>query len=168
MPDSTRSRFLPPERDDVTKGHGQIETRAIQTRAVAPGELSFPHVAQVARVDRRREFPDGKIETETGFVLTSRTIAQLDAPALGASLRAHWGIENALHYRRDRTYDEDRGQLQNRGTARVLASLRNLAIAARHHLAPRCKFQRSRTLPQVHRRLAAKPGPAIALLIKPW
>jgi hypothetical protein len=119
-------------------------------------------------VDRRREFPDGKIETETVFVLTSRAVAQLDADALAAALRAHWGIENALHHRRDRTYDEDRCQLQNRGTAQVLASLRNLAITARHHLAPRRKRQRSRTLPQMHRHLAAKPGSAIALLLKPW
>ena len=54
-------------------------------------------------MDRRREFPDGKIETETVFVLTSRAVAQLDADALAAALRAHWGIENSLHHRRDRT-----------------------------------------------------------------
>lgn len=135
---------------------------------MAPGELAFPHLAQVARVDRRRELTDGKIETETIFVISSRARAQLDESALGTALQAHWSIENALHYRRDRTYDEDRCQLQNRGTAHVLASLRNLAIAARHYLAPRCRRQRSRTLPQMHRRLAAKPGPALALLTKPW
>lgn len=152
----------------MTKGHGRIETRAIQARAVHPGELPFPHVAQVARVDRRREFPDGKIETETVFALTSRAPAQLGELALGAALQAHWGIENALHYRRDRTYDEDRCQVRDRNTAQVLASLRNLAIAARHHLAPRCKRQRSRTLPQMHRRFAAKPHRAIPLLTQPW
>ena len=133
-----------------------------------PGELPFPHVAQVARVDRRREFPDGKVETETAFALSSRAPALLGELALGAALQAHWGIENAVHYRRDRTYDEDRCQVRHRATAQVLATLRNLAIAARHHLAPKCKRQRDRTLPQMHKRLAAKPARALALLIKPW
>ncbi len=138
------------------------------TRALAPGDLPFPHVAQVARIERRREFPDGRLEEETVFALSSRAVEQLDAAALGAALRAHWGIENALHYRRDRTYDEDRHQLVQRGTAHVMASLRNLAIAARKHLAGRCQRLRDRTLPQMHRRLAAKPHLAIALLTKPW
>jgi hypothetical protein len=140
----------------------------VQARAVRPGERPFPHVAQVARVDRERLFPDGRKETETVFVLSSRSPDALGELALGAALRAHWAIENALHYRRDRTYDEDRSQTPHRGTAHVMASLRNLAIAARHHLAPQCKRKRSRTLPQMHRRLAAKPQFAIALITQPW
>jgi hypothetical protein len=135
---------------------------------VRPGELPFPHVAQVARVDRARLFPGGRKETETVFALSSRSPDALGELALGAALRAHWAIENALHYRRDRTYDEDRAHTRHRGTAQVMASLRNLAIAARHHLAPHCKRQRSQTLPQMHRRLAAKPHLAIALLTQPW
>jgi hypothetical protein len=137
-------------------------------RAVAPGELPFPHLAQVARIDRRREFTDGRIETETVFALSSRAPSALGERALGTAIRHHWGIENALHYRRDRTYDEDRSQVPTRSTAQVMASLRNLAIAARHHLAPRCARQRARTLPQMHRHLAAKPHLAIALIVKPW
>jgi len=140
----------------------------VVTRAVAPGELPFPHVAQVARIERRREFTDGRIEEETVFALSSRAVEQLDAAALGAALRAHWGIENALHHRRDRTYDEDRHQVRRHGTAHVMASLRNLTIAARKHRSARCPRQRDRTLPQMHRRLAAKPHLAIALLTKPW
>lgn len=137
-------------------------------RAVEPGELPFPHVAQVARIDRRREFPDGTVQTEAVFALSSRGTAALGELALGAAVRLHWGIENALHYRRDRTYDEDRSQVPTRSTAQIMASLRNLAVAARHHLAPSCPTQRARTLPQMHRRLAAKPQRAVALLVKPW
>lgn len=138
------------------------------SRAVEPGELPFPFVAQVARIDRRREFADGRIEEETVFAVSSRACAQLPAPALGEALRGHWSIENALHHRRDRTYDEDRHQVARRGTAHVMASLRNLCIAARRHLAGGCRRQRDRTLPQLHRRLAARPHLALALLTKPW
>lgn len=138
------------------------------TRAVKPGELPFPHVAQVARIERRREFADGRIEEETVFALSSRAVERLDAAALGAALRAHWSIENALHHRRDRTYDEDRHQVVRHGTAHVMACMRNLAITVRKHLALRCKRQRDRTLPQMHRRFAAKPHLALAYLTKPW
>ncbi len=137
-------------------------------RAVASGELPFPHVAQVARIDRRRECADGTVHTESVFALSSRGVEALDALALGEAVRQHWGIENALHYRRDRTYDEDRCPILHRGTAQVLASLRNLAIAVRHLLEPSCARQRARTLPQMHRRLAAKPHLAVALIVKPW
>lgn len=138
------------------------------SRAVEPSEVPFPHVAQVARIDRRRELRNGKVEEETVYVLSSRTIEQLDAKSLAKALRAHWGIENSLHYRRDRTYDEDRHQVKKRGTAQVMASLRNLAIALRKHIAPSCKRHRDRTLPQMHRRFASKPHLAIPFLTKPW
>jgi len=135
---------------------------------VRSAQLPFPHVAQAARVDRRRELPNGSIQTETIFAITSRAPDQLGELALGAALRAHWGIENLVFYRRDRSYDEDRCHIRNRATAQIMASLRNLAIAARHRLAQSCQRQRSRTLPQMHRRLAAKPQRAIALIVQPW
>lgn len=168
VPGFSQSRLFPPERSVCEKGHGRIEIRAIYARAVRSDQLPFPHIAQVARIDRLRDFLDGTTETETVFAITSRAPDRLGELALGAALRSHWAIENGLHYRRDRTYDEDRHQIRNRATAQVLASLRNLAIAARHFLAPSCKRQRSRTLPQMHRRMAAKPQRALALITKPW
>ena len=44
-----------------------------------------------------------------------------------ALARAHWAIENRLHYVRDVSFNEDR--CRSRAAARPLASLRNLAIA---------------------------------------
>ena len=122
----------------------------------------------MARVDRRRELANGQVQQETIFAISSRAADALSELALGAALRAHWGIENGVHYRRDFTYDEDRSQIQSHSTAQILASFRNLAIAARHYLAPRCVRLRDRTLPQMHRRLAAKPQRAVSLLTQPW
>jgi len=84
-----------PEALAQAKAPRRSETRAVVTRAVKPGELPFPHVAQVARIERRREFADGRIEEETVFVVSSRAISKLSATALGKALRAHWSIENA-------------------------------------------------------------------------
>src|SRR5262249_50834842 len=43
--------------------------------------------------------------------------------------RNHWCIENGLHYVRDFTFDEDRCRIRKHAGARVMASLRNLAIS---------------------------------------
>lgn len=43
--------------------------------------------------------------------------------------RAHWTIENRLHWVRDVTFDEDRCRIRKGAGARVMASLRNLAIS---------------------------------------
>lgn len=43
--------------------------------------------------------------------------------------RNHWSIENGLHYVRDVTFDEDRCRIRKKSGARLMASLRNLAIS---------------------------------------
>jgi hypothetical protein len=51
------------------------------------------------------------------------------AADLARFVRGHWGIEERLHWVRDVTYDEDRSQVRTGNGPRVMASLRNLAIA---------------------------------------
>lgn len=52
------------------------------------------------------------------------------APArLLALNRAHWAIENRLHWVRDVTFDEDRCRVRKGAGAHVMASLRNVAIS---------------------------------------
>lgn len=46
-----------------------------------------------------------------------------------ALTRAHWTIENRLHWVRDVTFDEDRCRIRKGTGAQVMASLRNLAIS---------------------------------------
>ena len=59
-------------------------------------------------------------------------ITVIVAPQAGAQrllelVRAHWGIENRLHWRRDVSMNEDRCRV--RAGARSLAALRNLVLA---------------------------------------
>ena len=51
------------------------------------------------------------------------------AADLARFIRGHRGIEDRLHRVRDVTYDEDRSQVRTGNGPRVMASLRNLAIA---------------------------------------
>jgi len=51
-----------------------------------------------------------------------------NAKRLLALNQKHWHIENGLHYRHDRTLDEDRSQLRLGQAPHVLALLNNTAI----------------------------------------
>jgi predicted transposase YbfD/YdcC len=68
-----------------------------------------------------------KISAETVYLITSLPAAEADPSRLLALSRAHWGIENRLHYVRDVSMDEDRCRV--RAGARALAGVRNAALA---------------------------------------
>jgi predicted transposase YbfD/YdcC len=46
-------------------------------------------------------------------------------------IRAHWGIENGLHGRRDVTLREDASRVRRGAASQVMAVLRNLVITLR-------------------------------------
>lgn len=72
--------------------------------------------------------PDAVTTVETGYYVSSVTVQERDAAAMGALVRGHWSaIENGTHYRRDVTLGEDACRTKDRNAAAVLASLRNLA-----------------------------------------
>jgi predicted transposase YbfD/YdcC len=114
------------------KGHGRAERRTLKITAVAAG-LAFPHAAQAIQIVRRRRPLTGKNtkkwSTETVYAITSLAVIQALPADLARITRGHWGIEDRLHWVRDVTYDEDRSQIRTANGPRVMASLRNLAIA---------------------------------------
>ena len=119
---------LPPDlttAETVEKQHGRIETRKIAVSAEVIPHLDWPAAAQVARIERTREI-DGKVSTETAYIVTSLTAAEASPERLLELSRGHWAIENRLHYVRDVTFNEDRCRV--RSGARALAALRNLVL----------------------------------------
>jgi predicted transposase YbfD/YdcC len=120
---------VPVAHDARERGHGRTEWRTLKTTAVAAG-LGFPHAAQAIQIRRRRRPLTGKKwSTETIYAITSLTAAQTSPTELAEILRGHWGIEDRLHWVRDVIFDEDRSQVRTANGPRVMASLRNLAIA---------------------------------------
>ena len=109
------------------RGHGRTERRTLKVTSVAKG-LAFPHAAQAIQIVRRRKVK-GTWSRETCYAVTSLTITQGTHTQLAAIIRGHWGIEDRLHWVRDVVYDEDRSQVRTGNGPRVMASLRNLAIA---------------------------------------
>ena len=94
-------RDVPVAYDKRERGHGRTERRTLKVTAVARG-LAFPHAAQAIRIIRRRTVK-GKWSRETCYAVTSLTVTQASPARLAAIIRGHWGIEDRLHWVRDRT-----------------------------------------------------------------
>ncbi len=67
-------------------------------------------------------------QSETVYAITDLSIEQTTVAELADAARAHWGIENRLHWVRDVTYAEDLSQVRTGHGPAVMATLRNLAI----------------------------------------
>lgn len=76
-------------------------------------------------------FCRGKVthSLEIAHGVTSLKKEQASAQRLLELNRGHWEIENRVHWVRDVTYDEDRCRIRTDNAPRVMASIRNLAIA---------------------------------------
>lgn len=112
----------------MTKGHGRLERRAIESSTLINKSLGWPGVKQVCRVIRAR-FVHGKHEREVAYYITSLSRKQADAKRLLRLSREHWGsIENRLHYVRDKTLDEDRCTICSGHAAENLATVRNAGL----------------------------------------
>lgn len=115
------------------RGHGRIEKRSLRVLQVPddaplPG---FPSARQMMMIIRERRALDGKPtgDPDVVFAITSLTKKQARPRDLAQLLRGHWCIENGLHYVRDVTYREDSSRVRTGSGPRVMASLRNIAIA---------------------------------------
>jgi predicted transposase YbfD/YdcC len=109
------------------RGHGRTERRTIRT-AEADDTL-FPGAHQVFRLRRDTGDLDGAwTSKEIVFGVTSLPATLAGPEHLGHYERAHWTVENRLHWVRDVTFHEDNSQLRAGSAPRALAGFRNLAI----------------------------------------
>lgn len=107
------------------KGHGRAESRTIKVTAVAAG-IGFPHARQALRLTRRtRRAKNGAWHTETVYAITDLDFDQAAPAHLADAIRAHWSIENRLHWVRDVTFTEDLSQSRTANAPAVMATLRN-------------------------------------------
>jgi predicted transposase YbfD/YdcC len=111
-------------------GHGRLETRTLDASTALTGYLDWPGAAQVMRRTCRRVIlRTGEVNSETTYGITSLG-RDLALPVhLEAFWRGHWTIENKVHYVRDETLREDRGQTHTGSAPQALAALRNGIIS---------------------------------------
>ena len=113
--------------ETVEKGHGRFETRRYwhsERLAWFADRAQWEGLRSVGVVEAVRELK-GQVQTERRYYLSS---LRLDAPRFARAVRAHWGIENQLHWVLDVQFGEDQSRARSGHAAENLATLRRLAL----------------------------------------
>lgn len=98
--------------------------------------MNFPGLRVVLRVDRRTREADGTTTGETRYFATSLDPGVVSAAELLRLVRGHWGIENSLHFEKDRWWDEDRHVCRRPGLAERFTTLLSAAVSVLRVLHP--------------------------------
>lgn len=110
--------------------HHRIERRLTRTWSLPPGtgtgiEDWHAHFCTLGEIQRHTEVFDTRkkdwaLRQETAYYASTVTLSAADA---AQAVRARWGIENRLHYRRDVTLGEDASRIRrNPGPFALLRS----------------------------------------------
>jgi len=119
--------------ETIDGDHGRIETRRhavscevdwLTTHRRFPGEPRFPGLAAIAMVEAEVE-RDGRTTLARRYYLSS---AKLDARHFARAVRAHWGIENRLHWVMDVVFHDDLMRLRTHHGPANMATVRHLAL----------------------------------------
>jgi predicted transposase YbfD/YdcC len=107
-------------------GHGRTEQRAYFLETEIDwlyGRERWAGLRAIGAVKSTIEIR-GKRTVETRYFLTSLT----NIDDFSRAVRAHWGIENRLHWHLDVTFGEDSSRIRNKNAAGVWNVLRKLAL----------------------------------------
>jgi predicted transposase YbfD/YdcC len=110
----------------VDADHGRIETRnytVIHDVDWLQARHEWPGLNAVVVVESQREI-NGKIAKETRFYITSLVML---ANALGPMIRAHWAIENSLHWVMDMVFRDDECRVRTDNAPANFATCRHIA-----------------------------------------
>ena len=143
----------------VNKAHGRLEERTLTVSSLLNDYLDWPGLGQVFKLERRfTTLATGALYGEVQYGLTSLTPAEASPERLLEIVRSEWGIENGLHYRRDKTFHEDQTRMTRPAMGRAMACINNLVIG----LLNRQGFGNHA---QARRHLDADPAKALALIL---
>jgi predicted transposase YbfD/YdcC len=144
----------------IEKAHGRIECRTLTASTELKGYDHWPYAEQVFQLERRFvRVADGRVMHEVVYGITSLTAHEADAARLLAIVRAHWLIENRLHYRRDQTMREDWYHVRLGTAPQAMAAINNLVLGL-------LDKQSFRSVPEARRYYAANLDQALDLIIQ--
>lgn len=131
--------FADPEAEGITtcetvdKDHGRLEVRQhsvctdidwLASDRRHPGELKFPGLKMIGMVESETT-RDGKLAHERRYYLCSRV---MPAAEFAAVVRAHWGVENRLHWCLDVIFDEDQCRMRSGHGPQNMAVFRHIVM----------------------------------------
>lgn len=114
--------------DKVSIEHGRVEIRRIWVTTELNDYVTFPHVAQVYKIEREiMDKTTGKVSIEIAYGVTSRSAEEISAKTILHKVRGHWSVE-AYHYIIDWIYDEDRSTIRTGYGPENVTRLRRFGI----------------------------------------
>ena len=149
--------FAVPSNDDLDRhattdgDHGRIEIRRhvvshdvawLSTDRRFPGEPRFPGLAAIAMVEAEVE-RGGKTTLARRYYLSS---ALLDALSFARAVRAHWGVENRLHWVMDVVFHDDLARLRTGHGPENMAIVRHMALNLVRQTTPTTSLKNRRKL----------------------
>ncbi|NMR26295.1 ISAs1 family transposase [Pseudoalteromonas sp. NEC-BIFX-2020_015] len=112
----------------VEKNHGRIEEREVTTCNDIDWltkEHGHPYLASIISVKSRR-FHNNEWSQEIRYFISS--VKHNDAEKFGHYVRAHWGVENNLHWALDMAFDEDSCRIRKGFADQNMAILRHISL----------------------------------------
>ena len=108
------------------KGHGRIETREYFLETDIDWLPQRPHWVGLNAIGmvKSRVWEKEVLREETRFFITSLT----DVAVFAKAVRAHWGIENSLHWCLDVVFHEDLNRTRKDNSAENFAVIRHIAL----------------------------------------
>ena len=110
----------------IDADHGRIETRndtVIHDADWLQARHQWPGLNAVVMVESQREI-NGRITNETRLYITSLV---MPANAAGPMIRAHWAIENSLHWIMDMVFRDDECRVRTGNAPANFATCRHIA-----------------------------------------
>jgi len=131
--------------------HGRIETRRhavchqvgwLFSDRRYPDEPRFPDLAMIGMVESETE-RDGRTERERRYYLCS---AKLGAEPFARAVRAHWAIENRLHWTLDVVFRDDLARLRTGHGPQNMAVVKHFALNLLRQAKPAISLKNRRKL----------------------
>jgi predicted transposase YbfD/YdcC len=115
--------FLP-FHESLDEAHERTEWRCASVLSVPADAPAFPGLAAVGRIEAERVC-GGKTEQSVRYVALSRA---LSPQRLLQVVRAHWSVENQLHWHLDVSFDEDAARTRKDYAPENLSLIRRIAL----------------------------------------
>lgn len=114
--------------EDVDKGHGRIETRC----CVASDKIDWLEqkahwagLGSVSMIEETREI-NGKTGVDRRCFISS---LPPDAEQIAKAVRAHWQVENNLHWTLDVIFNEDQSSVRKDHAPENMATVRHMVLS---------------------------------------
>jgi len=115
--------------ESVDGGHGRIEKRTVRVSSdidwLKDRHPDWKGLRTIVAVTAQREC-SGSTSEETRYFISSLDAS--DPKRLGQIVRAHWGIENNLHWVLDYAFDEDGQRTRKGNSAANMTVIRHIAL----------------------------------------